>query len=152
MNFSKFLAVSLLLTTSGLAIPVVTLAQNPPAETFQPGPWQPIARVDVKRPVGVKIINQTDILIDYDLTANIRSSPVQIAPGEAATLKTVNIPAYVLINRSVSLSEFPTYSLNYAVSVDENNLVTVTVTKIANDDSPGYTTLNINRQGAIFAY
>lgn len=150
MNFNQFLT-AFLLTTAVVAIPPVTLAQNPPAETFQPGPWQPIARVDATRPVGVKIINQTDILIDYDLTANVNSSPIQIAPGEAATLKTVNIPAYILINRSVSLAEFPTYSLNYAVSVD-NNLVTVTVTKIANDDSPGYTTLNINRSGAIFAY
>lgn len=151
MNFNHFLAASFLLTTACIATPHVTLAQTPPAETFQPGPWQPIARVDTKRPVGVKIINQTDILLDYDLTANVNASPIQIVPGEAATLKTVNIPAYILINRSVSLSEFPTYNLNYAVSVD-NNLVTVTVTKISNDDSPGYTTLNINRSGAIFIY
>ncbi|PSF39325.1 hypothetical protein C7H19_00625 [Aphanothece hegewaldii CCALA 016] len=151
MNFNQFLATSLLLMTSGLTFPLVTVAQNPPASTFQPGPWQPIARVDTQRPVGVKIINQTDILLDYDLTANVNASPVQINPGEPATLKTVRIPAYILINRSVSTSEFPTYSLIYAVSVDENNMVTVTVTKGGND-SPGYSTLNINRQGAIFAY
>lgn len=151
MNFSKFLTASFLLMTTGVAISPVTLAQNPPAETFQPGPWQPIARVDVQRPVGVKIFNETDIILDYDLSANINASPVQIAPGEAATLKTVRIPAYILINRSVSTTEVPTYSLIYSIDVDENNMVTVTVTK-ASSDIPGYTTLNINRQGGVFAY
>jgi hypothetical protein len=151
MNFSKLLATSLLLTTASLAFPVVSFSQDPPANTFQPGPWQPIARVDLQRPVAVKIINQTDISLDYDLSANINPSPRQIASGETTLLKSVRIPAYLLINRSVAVSEFPTYSLNYAVAVDRENLVTVTVTKV-DSSSPGYTTLNIDRKGAIYAY
>lgn len=151
MNFSKFLAASILLTTAVIGTSPVTIAQNPPAQTFQPGPWQPIARVDAKRPVGVKIINQTDLLLDYDLTANINPSPKQVTPGETTKLDSVRLPAYVLINPSLSTTEVAAHSLIYSVAVDENNVITVTVTK-TDSDAPGYTTLNINRSGAIYAY
>ena len=47
----------------GLTVPA--LAQNPPARTYQPGYWQPIARVNSKSPVTVTLVNQTKFPLSY---------------------------------------------------------------------------------------
>jgi hypothetical protein len=150
MKCDRFLTISLLLSL-GIAFPVSLNAQNPPATTFQPGPWQPIARVDMNRPVVIKIINQTDVDLNYDLSANIDSSPQSLVPGANTTLRDFVIPAYILINRANSASDPYSSSLLYAVEVNKDNLVTITVTKILGD-TPGYTTFNLNQQGAIYIY
>lgn len=140
-----------LLVTLGLSFPVSVPARTPPATTYQPGPWQPIARVDVKRPVRIKIVNNTDINLDYDLSANIDSSPQRIPPGESTTLQDFTIPAYILINRSESPSSRDVANLLFTVEVSADNIAIVTVTKTGQGE-PGYTTFNLNRQGAIYIY
>jgi len=57
MKCDRFLTLSLVLSL-GLVFPPSLPAQNPPATTFHPGPWQPVARVNMSRPVEIKIINQ----------------------------------------------------------------------------------------------
>lgn len=126
---------------------------NPPASTYQPGPWQPVARVDVNRPVEIQIINQTQIPLEYDLTANITPSAQQIMVGETTTLNNVSMPIYLLIYRSSKASPAVPGSLNlkYDVSVNDNNTVTITVTQV-DENTPGYSTFNLNKQGAIYIY
>ncbi len=85
MKCDRFLTLSLVFSL-GLAFPPSLPAQNPPATTFQPGPWQPVARVNTSRPVEIKIINQTDIDLNYDLSANINSSPQLLSPSAETTL------------------------------------------------------------------
>jgi hypothetical protein len=150
MKCDRFLTISLLLSL-GLAFPPSLPAQNPPATTFQPGPWQPVARVDMSRPVVIKIVNQTDIDLNYDLSANIDSSPLSLSPGTETTLRGFVIPAYILINRANAASDPDSASLIYAVEVNQDNLVTITVTKVPGT-TPGYTTFNLNQKGAIYIY
>jgi hypothetical protein len=143
---------ALLLTALSLTFPNLALTQNPPARTYQPGPWQPVARVDTSRPIQILIFNHTDILLDYDLTSNINPSPRRLMPGETATLKGFTIPAYILVNRSISASGSVPINLKYEVRVDENNVVKLTVTKVSDDAEPGYSTFNLNKEGAIYIY
>jgi hypothetical protein len=150
MKLDRFLRIFLLVTL-GLTLPNLLHAQTPPATTYQPGPWQPVARVDIGRPVQIKIVNQTDISLDYDLSANINASPQQIQPGESTTLTGFVIPAYILINRSDAASNRFSDSVIFAVEVNKDNIVTVTVTKVGSD-TPGYTTFNLDRKGAIYIY
>lgn len=150
MKCDRFLTFSLVLSL-GLAFPPSLPAQNLPATTFQPGPWQPVARVNISRPVEIKIINQTDIDLNYDLSANIDSSPQLLSPGTETTLRGLVIPAYILINRANAAADRYSSSLIYAVEVNQDNLVTITVTKVPGS-APGYTTFNINQQGAIYIY
>ena len=142
---------ALLLTALSLTFPALILAQNPPARTYQPGPWQPVARVDISRPLEIQIINKTDLLLDYDLSSNINPSPRQLIPGETATLKGFTIPAYILVNRSIAASDPVPVNLKYEVSVDENNVIKLTITKIP-ESEPGFSTFNLNKEGAIYIY
>ncbi len=150
MKCDRFLTLSLVLSL-GLVFPPSLPAQNPPATTFHPGPWQPVARVNMSRPVEIKIINQTDIDLNYDLSANINSSPQLLSPSAETTLRGLVIPAYILINRANAAADRYSSSLIYAVEVNQDNLVTITVTKVPGS-TPGYTTFNINQQGAIYIY
>jgi hypothetical protein len=142
---------TLLIALLGCTIPSLVVAETPPARTFQPGPWQPVARVDMSRPVEIQIVNNTDLILDYDLTSNINPSPKQLIPGESTTLKGFTIPVYLLVNRSVSASDPTLTNLLYEVNVDENNVVKLTVSR-GTQGNPGYTTFNLNQTGAIFIY
>lgn len=110
-----------------------------------------MARIDTARPVQIKIINKTNLDLNYDLSANHDSSPQRIAPGESTTLQGFVIPAYILINRAEAASSPDSRSLLYGVEVNGDNLVTITVTR-AERGQPGYTTFNLNREGAIYIY
>jgi hypothetical protein len=140
-----------LLVALALLVPSHLPAQVPPASTYQPGPWQPVARVELNRPVRIKIVNDTEIDLDYDLSANIESSPRRLPPGGSTTLQGFTIPAYILINRSESASGRSAANLLFTVEVGADNVAVVTVTT-APLDTPGYTTFNLNKSGAIYVY
>ena len=63
--FKSILFFLLLLTNFNLILRVNgnAIAQNPPAETFQEGFWQPVARVDLDKPIKLYINNVTNIPI-----------------------------------------------------------------------------------------
>jgi hypothetical protein len=145
----KSLSLILLLSLSIPHLSVVK-AQNPPAETYQPGYWQPVARFDIKQTVAVNIINNTDIPIEYDLTDLEAMNPQSLQPTETGNLQgfgsTANIVIYPLVNDT---SQF---NLRYQVQVDEeNNIVNVSVIK----DKPtflGHRSVNLQKTGAIYLY
>lgn len=132
--------------------PVLVIAQNPPAKTYQPGFWQPTARVAINRPIVVEVKNNTDELIDYNLTTNQVAAPVKIEPGQSSVLRDFPLPAYLLINFSSSTVDSSQFVLKYEVTVDEkNNKVLVKVNKTGRE-AQGNNTLNISETGAIFIY
>ncbi|NJK47787.1 hypothetical protein HC931_06050 [Candidatus Gracilibacteria bacterium] len=51
----KRLIKAIFLAILSLIIPTLLTAQNPPASTYQPGFWQPKARVDLNRPIAMMI-------------------------------------------------------------------------------------------------
>ncbi|MDJ0845761.1 hypothetical protein [Crocosphaera sp.] len=140
----------ILLLTLGLSPVSVVQGQDPPAETYQPGYWQPVARFDTKRMVEVNIINQTDIPIEYDLTDLESMNPQPLQPKATGNLKgfgsSANIVIYPLVHDTTE------FNLRYQVKVDEdNNIVNVSVVK----DKPsflGHRSINLQRTGAIYLY
>lgn len=64
-------------------------AQDPPATTYQPGFWQPVGRFDPKKPVKVKLVNKTDVALDYDISNLESFPPASVAPGETVLLEKI---------------------------------------------------------------
>lgn len=149
----KTILLSIAFLGSTLAIaPAQVMAQDPPAKTYQPGFWQPTARVAINRPIVVEVKNNTDQLIDSNLTTNQVAAPVKIEPGQSSLLRDFPLPAYLLINFSSATVGSSSFVLKYEVTVDEkNNKVLVKVNK-AGGDAAGNSTLNISETGAIFIY
>ena len=146
----KILLVTTLIGNLNLISLAPTLAQNPPAETYQPGFWQPVGRVNLQRPITVKLVNKTGLNIDYSITEN-RMEPSVIQPRDTATLTNMEIPLYIVIYPDSSNPNTSRISLKYDVTVDENNVVTVEVKNIGRDTS-GNRTFNIQKTGAIYVY
>lgn len=146
----KIFLATTLITSLNLTTIYTATAQNPPAETYQPGFWQPIARVDLKSSITVKLVNQTDFKLDYAITED-NMKPVQIEPRETVTLTNIQVPIYIVIYPDSSDPNSSTINLKYKVAVNAQNIVTVDVKQIDND-TPGNRTLNIQKTGAIYAY
>lgn len=153
---TKTIAIAILLlstTAFGGVAPSLGQADTPntptSADTYKPGFWQPVARVkDVKDPVRVKFINNTNYVLEYGLTDD-RLLGGKLKPQGSAVMENAPIPSY-----------FFTYSTNperisdaglrikYRIVVTDN-LVTVMVTT-ANDGAPSESTFNIDITGAIY--
>ena len=122
----------------------ISIAQNPPAKTYQPGPWQPVARVNPEAAIQVNIINQTGASLEYSLTTgeiDIR----QIAAGKIAKLTNLPKDAYILINPEMSQ-----FSIKFDIQVIGNNTVNVIVQP--STDPSGESTVNIQSNGGIYQY
>lgn len=146
----KYLILASCLTIFNFTSLSSVLAQDPPASTYKPGFWQPKARVDVRRPIEIKLVNETNINLEYDLTANIEQKPERLLAGKTSILKGLSVPAYLLINPDSSIANASSFNLKYDVSTT-NNLVTVKIKKVSSDN-PGDTTLNLHETGAIYIY
>lgn len=126
---------------------VPVLAQNPPARTYQPGYWQPIARVNSKIPVTVTLINRTDSPLKYSFLDGRQETDLPV--GATKQINNFSLPANIAIyDSSPKTAAGKGGGLNYETSVTKNN-VTVTVVPV---ETEGFQVLNINRMGAIYRY
>ena len=146
----ELLIVSAIMTTISLTVTISLSAQNPPASTYQPGFWQPIARVNPNKPIQINIANQTEFNLEYDLTTNRDNPPRLIFPKETTVIRSFPLPAYILINVSSSEPNSSQINLKYEVTTEDNE-VNVKV-RPAGNDTPGNTTLNLHETGAIYVY
>lgn len=141
------------LAASALMVPILqaegAIAQTAPESSqtlmAQSGAWVPVARVNPNQAVEIRLVNRAGLPIEYSLTTN-EAPPRRIEPGNTGYLGEVPIPAYVLVNALTAQ-----VSLEYDITVGENNVVTVSVSRI-NPDLPGVSTFNINQTGAIYVY
>lgn len=156
--FKSFLISSVIFAGGNLAIlpvmaetqPSAPVTQNPPAETFQPGFWQPIARVDMTKPVTFKIINDSGIVLDYAFTdANIE--PLRLEEGATRSIENIEAPVYVVIYPDMKNPNASRISLKYFVEVTPDNVVELRVKQIESI-SQGNRTFNLQSSGAIFLY
>jgi hypothetical protein len=139
-------------------------AQDPPATTFQPGFWQPIGRFDPKKPVKVKLVNETDLALDYDITNLESFPPMVVPPGESALLENFGDNAYIMVypDENTPSNQDHSFVLKFSVPVDArtqmvgaDNLAVITVTKAdANVEERfyGHRSINLQPTGAIFFY
>ncbi|MFM1841746.1 MAG: hypothetical protein RLZZ490_479 [Cyanobacteriota bacterium] len=159
-----FLAIALfILAPLGLA-PGLGHAQTPPAETYQPGFWQPVGRFNPKEPVKVKLINQTGMALDYDITTLESFNPDVIPSGDTRLLENFGDDAYIMIypNNSQTESSDQSYVLRFSVDIDPktqaipaDNIATITITKTSSNIEQrfyGHRTINLQKTGAIYFY
>lgn len=149
---------SLLVTTANLTLlPFEVNAQtetnnNSSATTYQPGFWQPVARVNLEKPISLNIINETGIFLDYSFT-NQNLTPTVLKPDETATIRSLN-PAnsiYLVIYPDLNTPNASRISLKYSVEVTEDNVINLTISVI-DEVSKGNRTFNLQPTGAIFVY
>ncbi|MDY7023119.1 MAG: hypothetical protein SWJ54_17520, partial [Cyanobacteriota bacterium] len=93
--------------------------QNP-APTYQPGFWQPVARVNPNEPITVNITNQSGVTIEYSLTTGPMETRV-LANGTETELAALPKDSYIIINPKAS-----SMTLKHEITTD-NNTVYITV-------------------------
>jgi hypothetical protein len=147
MNHRHLIALTSAALVSVIGVGVsVAIAQTPPAQTFQPGPWQPIARIDPNRQVDIRLVNESGLTIEYSFSESQGTSQM-LSASTTATLIDIAVPTFLLINAAN-----PDDTVWYDISVDEgSNTVDVRVQRIE-VESAGYTTLNVHETGGIYAY
>lgn len=125
---------------------------NPPATTYQPGFWQPVARVNLEKPISLNIINKTGIPLDYSFTDETLT-PTVLKANETTTIRSLNPEnsIYLVIYPDINAPDASRIALKYAVEVTEDNVINLTVT-IVDQISKGNRTFNLQPTGAIFVY
>lgn len=130
--------------------PVVS--QNPPAETYRPGFWQPIADFNPMKKVTMKFINQTGVPLEYGIVGNEENISEKVAAGETGTLTTLERSANITIYPDIVVDPDSPTILKFAVSVDKpTNTINVTITK-AERGFVGHRSLNLQKTGKIYVY
>ena len=117
--------------------------QNPPARTYHPGFFQPVARINPHLPTKVQLDNETVLSLDYSL---LGKSGDKILPGGSSTqISGFSFPA----NFTVYPANSSEAQLNYKISV-KNNVATVQIQQ--KNVGVGFRTFNVNKTGAIYIY
>ena len=132
-----------------LSVEKVT-AQNPPAETYQPGFWQPVARVDLSRPINIKIINNAGIIVDYAVT-DVRMEPISIDVDKTILIENIEPSLYIVLYPDSKDPNSSRIYLQYNINITENNTVEISV-KQTDDGTKSHRTFNLQETGAIFLY
>jgi hypothetical protein len=127
-----------------------TVTQNPPAQTYQPGYWQPVARANIKLPIKINLINETDITVAYSVTES-QMEPIVIKSHQTITLNNVKPPIYAVIYPDSENSNNSLIDLKYKVQITLDNIIEVTITK-AENSSDSHRTFNLQETGAIYVY
>lgn len=167
-NFRPFpmrhlLAIGFLSLAPAIALDIPTVAQTPPAQTYQPGFWQPVGRFNPKQPVKVKLVNETGLNLDYDITNLESFNPDVIPSGDTRVLENIGDNAYIMVYPVDSSSNpEPGYVLRFSVKTDartrmvpSDNIATITITKAPPDVEQrfyGHRTINFQKTGAIYFY
>lgn len=128
-------------------------AQTPPAKTFQPGFWQPVARFNPDRSVSLILVNQAGTPLNFDLVTEEAPAPRELPTGQSVTLTNLQNANYVMIYPTApSDSAERPLTLKFTPQVDEKtNTVTVTIIE-AEPSFLGHRTINLQKTGAIFFY
>ena len=136
-----FLSLSSVQAQDPIDIPVPVI-QGTPAQTYTPGAWQPVARINPNQPITVTITNQTGYNLETGLTTG--KTNTKIAPGGQVTLNNVPVNSDIVIN-SIDRAAV----LDYRIDVQDNGVdVTVkTGAGVAGDNA-----INIQNTGAIYIY
>ena len=154
LTWRQFWLVTSVSLAMGVTVPVLAqntqqnpTQQNPPARTYHPGYWQPIARINPKNPVTVVLNNQTQSSLKYNFLDGRADSDLPV--GATQQLKNVSLPVNIAIyDPSAQAATTEVDGLRYETAI-ANNVLTVTVMPA---QSTGYHVLNIARNGGIYKY
>ena len=156
LNFQKIAILLAIFTITPSYHILAILAQNLPAETYQPGYWQPVDRFDVKCSVEVTLVNDTEIPLEYDLTNLESINPQALKAGETEILKNVGDSANIIVYPTISIDPNSPLPLRFNVKVEKDNKIIVTIKReqISKDDSNflGHRAINLQKNGGIYLY
>ncbi|MDM9584830.1 MULTISPECIES: hypothetical protein [unclassified Nostoc] len=149
--FKSVIVSSLLIATAGLNIlPCMTAtAQDPPANTYKAGVWQPVARLNIKSPITILIINKAGFSIDYGITDAKVKRPL-IKAKQQVTLQNLQYPLQLVIYPDYNIAGSANYFLQYAVKL-KDQVVEVTVEE-ADNANKSHRALDIQETGAVYLY
>ncbi|WP_414753176.1 hypothetical protein [Anabaena sp. CCY 9910] len=146
--FKSVIISSLLIATASLNSLTVT-AQEPPANTYKSGFWQPVARLNSKTPISILIINKAGFSIDYGITDAKAKQPL-IKPKQQVTLRNIKYPLQLVIYPDYNIAGSANYFLQYNVKL-KNQILEVTVEE-ADNPNESHRALDIQETGAIYLY
>lgn len=128
-----------------LAVPA--LAQTPPATTYQPGYWQPVARVNPKSPITVTLVNQTGVRLNYNQLDG--SAEGDLPVGASKQVSGITLPSNIAVyDPSPQAATGRAGGLKYVTSGNGNDVkVTILPTRSGRDQ-----VVNISRTGAVYIY
>ncbi len=119
-------------------------------DTFQPGPWQPLARVEPGQTVRVLIVNNSGATIEFD-SFSTRAPLPQLQPTESAVvLLDTALPESINIS-TLSEPPFSEIPLNFVLSEESGNTLRVEVS-IEFDSFAGDRVITIDDTGGVYVY
>ncbi len=128
------------------------LAQDPPATTYKSGFWQPVAEFDADKKITVKLVNQTQIPLEYGLAGSEEQPSQKIEAGQTGTLEDVDDSANIAIYPSISLDPDKPFVLKFEVKVDpKTNTINVNIVK-ADRGFMGHRSINLQDTGKVYLY
>ncbi|MEB3309603.1 MAG: hypothetical protein VKJ02_05175 [Snowella sp.] len=128
------------------------IAQNPPAETYRPGFWQPVADFNPMKKVTMKFINQTGVPLEYGIVGNEENLSEKIGVGETQTLSTLEKSGNITIYPDIAINPDTPFNLKFSISVDQpTNTINVKITQ-AERGFFGHRSLNFQKTGKIYVY
>lgn len=130
-----------------LAAPILLTAPALAQDTFQPGFWQPIARVNPAQPVRVLIMNNSGASIEFDSFSTLVPLP-QLQPSESAVILLDTLPEFINIS-ALSEPPFSEIPLRFSLSEEPGNTVRVDVS-IEFDSFAGDRVVTVDDTGAVY--
>jgi hypothetical protein len=154
MKFT-FITVSALSLLSTLLITAPfsrVLAQDPPATTYKSGFWQPVADFNPTEKVTIRLINQTEVPLEYGIAGNEENISSKVDAGQTGTIETSDNSANIAIYPSNSIDPDTYFTLKFNVKVDpKSNTINVNVIK-ADRGFVGHRSINLQKTGKIYLY
>lgn len=128
------------------------LAQDPPAKTYQPGFWQPVADFNPKEKVTIQLNNQTEIPLEYGIAGTEENLSDKVDAGKMKVIETAENSANIAIYPDISIDPDMPFVLKFEVGVEpKSNTINVNVMK-AERGFIGHRSLNLQKTGKIYLY
>lgn len=128
------------------------LAQDPPATTYKSGFWQPVADFDANKKVTVKLVNQTEIPLEYGLAGNEEAPSEKIEAGQTGNLTNVSNSSNIAVYPGIAIDPDRPVVLKFEVKVDpKTNTINVNVVK-AELGFIGHRSINLQKTGKVYLY
>lgn len=142
------LLTAIFLATTCLIPSAPLFAQPSPTGQFEPGFWQPEARVSLNRHITFRFLNQTDRVLEY---GKAEGYPSTLPPGQTREI------SISVTRRKGDIATIPinvaegTYPLQYDYQVN-NNVVTVRIRPTSASDPRQDRAVYVDETGLVYSF
>lgn len=151
-NIVAVAVLSLFSSVLGVSAFFPVVAQDPPAQTYQPGFWQPVADFNAKKKVTINLTNQTEVALEYGIAGNEENLSETVKAGQTQTLETTDNSVNIAIYPKITVDPDKPYFLKFKVTTDaESNTINVNILK-GDRGFMGHRSINLQKTGKIYLY